>query len=120
MPQRRIDLLAIEQEAWCLAARDPRCVVVETRTELDWAMRHDGISVWAPSKLVLDAVHGPGAQVTAPLALAHWLAGAFDARAVLEIGPARDPLPEGSQPVQPRIAIPTGAIPPVNWLKTSA
>ncbi|MGP1355746.1 dihydroneopterin aldolase, partial [Roseicyclus sp.] len=71
MPQRRIDLLAIEQEAWVLAARDPRCVVVDSRTELDWAMRHGRISVWAPSKLVLDAVEGPDARVTAPLALAH-------------------------------------------------
>ena len=37
--QRRIDLLAIEQNAWTLAARDPRCVVVATRTEIDWAMQ---------------------------------------------------------------------------------
>jgi 7,8-dihydroneopterin aldolase/epimerase/oxygenase len=28
--ERRIDLLAIEQNAWRLAARDPRCVVVDT------------------------------------------------------------------------------------------
>ena len=96
MPQRRIDLLAIEQGAWCLAARDPRCVVVETRTELDWAMRHGGISVWAPSKLVLDAVQGPEGHVTASLALAYWLAEAFDARAVLEIGGPRHPLPESA------------------------
>lgn len=83
MPQRRIDLLAIEQSAWVLAARDPRCVVVESRTELDWAMRHDQISVWAPSKLVLDAHDGPGAGVSDPLALALWLAQGFDALEVL-------------------------------------
>ncbi|MEZ5716608.1 MAG: hypothetical protein R3D85_16570 [Paracoccaceae bacterium] len=29
MTQRRVDLLAIEQNAWMLAARDPRCVVVK-------------------------------------------------------------------------------------------
>jgi len=29
--QRRIDLLALEQQAWVLAARDARCVVVSTR-----------------------------------------------------------------------------------------
>lgn len=57
--QRRIDLLAIEQNAWVLAARDPRCVVVATRTEIDWAMRNGQMVVWAPSKLVLDAVDGP-------------------------------------------------------------
>ncbi len=70
--QRRIDLLAIEQNAWALAARDPRCVVVATRTEIDWAMKHGRTIVWAPSKLVLDAVDGP--QSRDPVALALWLA----------------------------------------------
>ena len=59
MTQRRIDLLGIEQNAWMLAARDLRCKVVETRTELDWAMKNGQICVWAPSKIVLDAVDGP-------------------------------------------------------------
>lgn len=90
MPQRRIALLAIEQSAWVLAARDPRCVVVDSRTELDWAMRQGKISVWAPSKLVLDAVEGPksedGTEVTDPLALAHWLAEAFEAKRVIIFG----------------------------------
>ncbi len=86
MPQRRIALLAIEQSAWVLAARDDRCVVVESRTELDWAARQGKISVWAPSKLVLDAVEGPGLDVNAPLALTLWLAEAFEAQAVLSFG----------------------------------
>ncbi|GAB5445623.1 dihydroneopterin aldolase [Gymnodinialimonas sp.] len=99
MPQRRIALLAIEQSAWVLAARDPRCVVVDSRTELDWAMRQGKISVWAPSKLVLDAVDGPGTDVTDPVALTHWLAEAFEAQRVISIG---GPEPE---------AYPTDAIP---------
>lgn len=70
--QRRIDLLAIEQNAWVLAARDPRCVVVATRTEMDWALKHGQMIVWAPSKLVLDAVDGPKARGAVDLAL--WLA----------------------------------------------
>ena len=70
--QRRIDLLAIEQNAWVLAARDPRCVVVATRTEIDWAMKHGQMVVWAPSKIVLDAVDGPKARDGVALAL--WLA----------------------------------------------
>lgn len=119
MPQRRIDLLAIEQGAWCLAARDPRCVVVESRTELDWAMRHDGISVWAPSKLVLDAVHGPATDVTAPLALAHWLADAFDARAVLEFGQPDQPVP-GDAPDYPVTRLDASATPPRDWLSAIA
>lgn len=72
--QRRIDLLAIEQNAWRLAARDRRCVVVSTRTEIDWAMRHRQIIVWAPSKIVLDAVDGPKSAPSDAVALALWLA----------------------------------------------
>ncbi|WP_407495295.1 dihydroneopterin aldolase [Pseudooceanicola sp. MF1-13] len=76
--QRRIELLAIEQNAWVLAGRDARCVVVNSRTELDWAMKHDQISVWAPSKMVLDAVEGPKLRA-APVDLAAWLAETLDA-----------------------------------------
>lgn len=88
MTQRRIDLLAIEQNAWMLAARDVRCVVVNTRTELDWAMKHGQISVWAPSKIVLDAVDGPATGPDDPVALAAWFAGHMDASDLLLIGEA--------------------------------
>lgn len=96
MPQRRIDLLAIEQAAWVLASRDARCVVVDSRTELDWAMRNERISVWAPSKLVLDAHDGPAASETDPMALALWLAQAFEAVEVLSFASTAMPvLPPG-------------------------
>jgi 7,8-dihydroneopterin aldolase/epimerase/oxygenase len=72
--QRRIDLLAMEQNGWTLAARDARCVVVATRTEIDWAMRHGKMVVWAPSKIVLDSVDGPKGTVGAGITLALWLA----------------------------------------------
>ncbi|WP_113911030.1 dihydroneopterin aldolase [Roseovarius dicentrarchi] len=86
MTQRRVDLLAIEQNAWVLAGRDDRFVVVDTRTELDWAMRHGRISVWAPSKIVLDAVDGPTVGPDKPVALAAWFAGHMDASDLLLIG----------------------------------
>jgi dihydroneopterin aldolase len=86
MAQRRIDLLAIEQNAWVLAARDDRCVVVETRTELDWAMKNGQTCVWAPSKIVLDSVDTPSAQPRDAVALAAWFAGTFEAREMLVIG----------------------------------
>ena len=86
MAQRRISLLAIEQSAWVLAARDPRCVVVATRTELDFALKHGQISVWAPSKMVLDAIEGPSADMVAPSDLAQWLADEFDAVERLSVG----------------------------------
>lgn len=86
MAQRRIDLLAIEQNAWVLAARDDRCVVVSTRTELDWAMKNGQTCVWAPSKIVLDAVDGPSAQPNDAIALAAWFAATFDAAELVVVG----------------------------------
>ena len=88
MTQRRVDLLAIEQNAWCLGGRDDRCVVVATRTELDWAMKNGQISVWAPSKIVLDAVDGPSVGPDDPVALAAWFADHMDASDLLLIGAA--------------------------------
>ncbi len=93
MAQRRIDLLAIEQNAWVLAARDDRCVVVETRTELDWAMKNGQTCVWAPSKIVLDSVDTPSAQPRDAVALAAWFAATFEAHEMLVIGAD---LPEGA------------------------
>lgn len=75
--QLHIDLLAIEQTAWQLAATDDRVKVVATRTELDWAMKNGQPVIWAPSKLVLDAVDGP--KSADPLALAQWFAAEMQA-----------------------------------------
>jgi len=86
MAQRRIDLLALEQNAWVLAARDDRCVVVQTRTELDWAMKNGQTSVWAPSKIVLDSVDTPSAQPRDAVALAAWFAATCEAAEMLLIG----------------------------------
>ncbi|WP_300517124.1 dihydroneopterin aldolase [Aliiroseovarius sp.] len=70
--QRHIDLLAMEQAAWALAGAEPRVKVVATRTELDWAMKNGQPVLWAPSKLVLDAVDGPAG--TDPVDLTRWIA----------------------------------------------
>lgn len=86
MAQRRIDLLAIEQNAWVLAARDDRCVVVETRTELDWAMKNGQTCVWAPSKIVLDSVDTPSVQPRDAVALAAWFAATYHAREMVVVG----------------------------------
>lgn len=82
--QRRIDLLALDQNAWVLAGRDKRCVVVGTRTELDWAMRHGQISVWAPSKMVLDSFDAPGEGVDVA-ALNQWFAQEMQADQLVEV-----------------------------------
>jgi len=86
MAQRRIDLLAIEQNAWVLASKDDRCVVVDTRTELDWAMKNGQTCVWAPSKIVLDSVDTPSAQPRDAVALAAWFAASMEAEDMLVIG----------------------------------
>lgn len=92
--QRRIDLLAVEQAAWALAGLDVRCFVVGTRTELDWAMKNDQISVWAPSRMVMDAVDGPQGE---GLALAVWLAEQMQAVELVVIGA---PIPVAAVPVR--------------------
>lgn len=95
--ERRIALLAMEQNAWVLAARDPRCVVVASRTEIDWAIGRGQTLVWAPSKLVLDSPRAPrkgGGQ-----ALALWLAEELGAAALTIFGP-REALPDSATPVQ--------------------
>ena len=86
LAQRRIDLLAIEQNAWALAALDRRCMVVGTRTELDWAMKNGQICIWAPSKIVLDAVDGPSASPRDAVALVAWFAQDMEAQELLIIG----------------------------------
>ena len=91
--QRRVDLLAIEQNAWGLAARDPRCVVMQTRTEIDWAVKRRQMMVWAPSKMVLDATDGPQARDAVGLAL--WLAETMAADRLIVHGPVT--LPAGSR-----------------------
>lgn len=96
LAQRRIDLLAIEQNAWVLAGRDPRCIVTGTRTELDWAMRHGRISVWAPSKIVLDAVDTTPPEPDAAPALAAWFATELEATELIVLGAER---PEANVPV---------------------
>ena len=91
--QRRVDMLAIEQNAWTLGARDPRCVVMATRTEIDWAVKRGQMLVWAPSKMVLDAVDGPSSRD--PVALALWLAEVMVADRLIVHGDVA--LPAGSR-----------------------
>ncbi|SEN42713.1 dihydroneopterin aldolase [Loktanella fryxellensis] len=86
LAQRRIDLLAVEQAVWVLAARDPRLIVVASRTELDWAMKNGQTCLWAPSKMVLDAVDDPGGPARDGAALAAWFADRMAAVELLVIG----------------------------------
>jgi dihydroneopterin aldolase len=80
--QRTVDLLSIDQNAWALAAIDGRCRVVSTKTELDWSMKHGLISIWAPSKMILDAVMPPLADAEKAHEYSIWLAQMIKARAI--------------------------------------
>lgn len=81
--QRRIDLLAIEQNAWTLAARDRRFMVIDSRTEIDWALRQGQSLIWAPGKLVLDSADGPLDRADDGPGLALWLAESLAATALV-------------------------------------
>ncbi len=86
--QRRVDLLAIEQNAWLLAARDRRCIVTGTRTELDWAIRNRRITVWAPSKIVLDTPDGFAGEPSEGASLTAWFARLMQAERLIYVGEA--------------------------------
>jgi dihydroneopterin aldolase len=79
-------LLSMEQNSWLLAARDQRCVVVGSKTELDWGMKHDQLRVWAPSKLVLDSVEVPVFDPTHAQSLAAWFAAEMQAQKLIVVG----------------------------------
>lgn len=84
--QKHISLLATEQNAWVLAAQDDRCAVVETRTELDWAIKNGQICVWAPSKIVLDSTDAQATPPADSVALAAWFADWLGAQHLTVIG----------------------------------
>ena len=81
-----VGLLSMEQNAWLLAALDPRCVVVGSKTELDWGMKHGQLSVWAPSKLVLDSVEVPVFDPKHAQSLAAWFSAEMQAQKLIVVG----------------------------------
>jgi dihydroneopterin aldolase len=91
--QRRIGLLAIEQNAWRLVDGDPRFEVVSSRTEIDWAVKAGRLPVWAPSKMVMDSLDPSVPDASCPADLAAWLAGGIDAECLILIGSSAISLP---------------------------
>jgi dihydroneopterin aldolase len=68
---------------------------VGSKTELDWGMRHDQISLWAPSKIVLDAVDGPSTDMVDISALVEWFAQEMQAVQLVFVGAT----PTGNLPI---------------------
>lgn len=91
----RIGLLAIEAAAWALADRDPRLVVVSARSELDWALKSGRRPVWAPVKMLTDALPRPVLDASDPAGLAAWLAAGIGAEALVLAGADLADPPEG-------------------------
>ena len=59
-------------------------------------MKNGQICVWAPSKIVLDAVEGPAVGTEGAVALAAWFAREMEARRMIGIGetlPENGPVP---------------------------
>ena len=83
---RRLDLLSIEQNAWILAGKNSKCVVVSTKTELDYAIKQGQISVWAPSKIILDANDPPDVDADHTYQLAYWLMNYLNGEKLSVIG----------------------------------
>ncbi len=79
---RQIALLAADQAAWMLAGADPRLSAVASRTEIDHALGHGKLAVWAPSRVILSAA-APPEHPERPLVRAGWLAETLGARALL-------------------------------------
>ena len=76
----RFALLAIEQNALKISAQSPKLVVVDTWTELDWGVKNGQISVWAPSKIVLDSPDAEISETSNALVLSKWLATELGAK----------------------------------------
>ncbi|HQY44398.1 MAG TPA: dihydroneopterin aldolase [Paracoccaceae bacterium] len=97
--QLHIDLLGIEQAAWSLASRDARLKVVNTRTEIDWALRQGNMIVWAPAKMIFDTPGAPR-DTAEGIGLALWLAEELDALKVVTHGAVAAPA-ESRVPIVP-------------------
>ena len=61
-------------------------MVVSTKTELDYAIKQGQISVWAPSKIVLDANKSPDVDADNTYKLAYWLMNELNGEKLSVIG----------------------------------
>lgn len=82
----RAGLLALDAAAWLLADRDPRLTVAASRAELDWALKSGRRPVWAPARMLADALPRPALDASRPAALAAWLAAGIGAEALVLAG----------------------------------
>lgn len=87
--QRRIKLLALDQASWAMAGH-LSLEVVESRTEIDAAIRNGQAVIWAPTRLAVDSADAGDNPAT----LAQWLASRLGAPLIEMVLPKAAPLPE--------------------------
>lgn len=83
---KRVELLAIEQNAWALAGRENRCLVVSSHAEIEWAARKNRLAVWSPSNIVMNSITDRKAPTNDPVRLAYWMAQLLDADRIYIVG----------------------------------
>lgn len=92
--QRQVDLLAMEQAAWAVAGRDSRICVVESRTELNYAIEQAFMAIWAPGRIVRRAQDPLVRDELGGRELATWFAGQLGVEDLRVLGaPAKAALP---------------------------
>ena len=77
-------LLEMDQSAWLFAKYSEKFLVVDSRTELDWAIKNDRIPIWAPYNMYSKVVNPPKKYFSAPLYLGCWLAFETEASELLD------------------------------------
>ena len=77
-------LLEMDQSAWLFAKYNEKFLVVDSRTELDWAIKNDRIPIWAPYNMYSKVVNPPKKYFSAPLYLGCWLAFETEASELLD------------------------------------
>lgn len=79
-------LLSVEQNCWALGARDGRVTVVDSKTEMDWALKNNKLPVWAPQRIMAAAGVKLNFEACRPDNLALFLAKTLHASAVSFVG----------------------------------
>ena len=80
-----VSLLSMDQSAWMLAKHNKSLLVVDSRAELDWAIKNDRIPVWAPYNMYSKAIDLPKKYLCHSLYLGCWLADEIGAVELIEI-----------------------------------
>ncbi|MEO0912991.1 MAG: dihydroneopterin aldolase [Pseudomonadota bacterium] len=83
---RQMTLLSMDQNAVRLAALHPGCAVVDSLTELDWALEEGHLPLIAPARIVAASAMPPDWEAAHPAALALWFGQRLASQRVIAAG----------------------------------